>query len=218
MADNESTNQLSKLPSSYWQIIHIMARCYLPTEQQCKVAIRCFFQSLCILMPNIEWRETMLSYMTQFPLDDSVLQNSDSIFLWAYNLHMFANLISKKTNLDYKTVLHNYSAITKVDWGNALWFCIHNIALENSSRIQSKDQSQFRITYKAFLSCLSVLIPCPVCRSHMIEYLSKHNIDNSFTSAQTLFKWTFDFHNSVNLSCKKPIIGLNDAMTMNSTK
>ena len=52
--------------------------------------------------------------------------------------------------------------------------------------------------------------PCMECRGHAMEYLAKNpiNIDGE---KYTLFSWTVDFHNAVNMRLGKDYIDIQDA-------
>lgn len=55
--------------------------------------------------------------------------------------------------------------------------------------------------------------PCMECRGHATEYLARHPIvvdDNPFS----LFQWTVDFHNIVNMRLGKDFIEYEDAKKM----
>jgi len=55
--------------------------------------------------------------------------------------------------------------------------------------------------------------PCMECRGHALEYLVNHPFPKN-QSTYSLFKWTVDFHNTVNLRLGKDAIDFEDAKKM----
>jgi hypothetical protein len=69
-----------------------------------------------------------------------------------------------------------------------------------------------KIVFTETVKAISEEFRCAECKKHMISYIDKHPISNSFTSsnqndeANGCFKWMFEFHNTVNRSLGKPIV------------
>ena len=55
--------------------------------------------------------------------------------------------------------------------------------------------------------------PCMECRGHAVEYLAKNPIIID-EDQYSLFKWTVDFHNTVNMRLGKEYIDFDDAKKM----
>jgi hypothetical protein len=57
---------------------------------------------------------------------------------------------------------------------------------------------------KEFYEALALLIPCPICRDHYVEFLKEMPISPFLDKRDDLFKWTVALHNKVNASLGKP--------------
>jgi hypothetical protein len=55
--------------------------------------------------------------------------------------------------------------------------------------------------------------PCVECRGHAMEYLAKYPFPSG-GDAFSLFRWTIDFHNAVNMRLEKEFISYEDAKKM----
>jgi hypothetical protein len=90
--------------------------------------------------------------------------------------------------------------LTPSVWGPPMWFTIHIIALGYSSKPTYGDKK----AAKEFFESLQFLIPCPQCREHYKEHLSKYPIIPHLDRKEDLFKYTVMLHNEVNKSLGKP--------------
>jgi hypothetical protein len=88
--------------------------------------------------------------------------------------------------------------LSKEEWGNSLWFVMHVSALYGTGDIYSIFEN-----YKAMLSCMQYILPCPKCREHLINNLAYIDIDNCGGDRMALFRCSFDLHNIVNESLGK---------------
>ena len=84
----------------------------------------------------------------------------------------------------------------KNEWGPRVWFVIHTMAA-------SYDPSNAKY-FKAYMVCLTRLLPCPECKQHLESNLASLNIDNYLGSRESLFKWTYLLHEAVNNQLGKP--------------
>ena len=76
-------------------------------------------------------------------------------------------------------------------WGPSLWNTIHSMAAdykpENADR------------FVGFIHSLrDGLLPCPKCRDHLAENLTKYPIEHYLGSNHDLFYWTYILHDEVN--------------------
>lgn len=100
-----------------------------------------------------------------------------------------------------------------VKFGPIMWYLIHNISR--------------RISEDIFINILSIiieLIPCNTCKNHAKKYLSENPIimfknvyDENTNEKIGMFKWTWKFHNAVNLRLNKPLIDFDVAIKMYPT-
>ena len=87
-------------------------------------------------------------------------------------------------------------------WGPYLWFFIHTLCLEYSDNPNENDRRKI----KQFFLNLGNLIPCEQCSEHYSLNLSSiSNIDNALTDSNSLFNWSVDLHNIVNIDTGKKI-------------
>ena len=85
-------------------------------------------------------------------------------------------------------------------WGKYLWISIHFIALGYPT-IPTTDE---QIGYAKFFTDLAIVIPCKLCAEHYSKMLRKVPLtDDVLENNETLFKWTVDIHNLVNIETNK---------------
>ena len=93
-------------------------------------------------------------------------------------------------------------------WRNQLWTCIHYIALNYPDNPSDED----KINYKNFFMSLKDILPCNICKEHYEDILLILPLTNdSLNNRTTLFKWTVDLHNKVNILNDKPFFSSEDA-------
>ena len=99
-------------------------------------------------------------------------------------------------NISYEEALNMYTIsdtniITKNDWGPAIWMMIHFFAYNLKER-------NIPIYFK-FIMSLTYLLPCEECKKHMRNNLKTLPliIDRN-SNNQSIFDWSFRFHNAVN--------------------
>jgi len=81
------------------------------------------------------------------------------------------------------------------EWGNAYWDLFHTLSFK------LKTNEKITELYNQFY-ILCTLLPCPICREHAINYLSKIN-KNNINTREKLIDLFFNFHNNVNINLKK---------------
>lgn len=147
--------------------------------------------------------------MSQGDFFISSFQNEDTLFAWTFLFHGYynirtgipvENLNSLKTTYDKKTV-------SKDTWGNPLWGMIHFIAYY----APAIPDPTWKISFKAFISCLMTALPCGLCRANLEVNLSEIEIDPYMKSRETIFEYTYKLHEMVNKETKKAPITLAEA-------
>lgn len=93
-------------------------------------------------------------------------------------------------------------------WGPIFWHTIHITALGYPNE---PNYGQKRAA-KEFYESLAFLIPCPVCREHYKQHLSKAPISPHLDRRADLFRWTVELHNQVNASLGKPKVSESEAL------
>ncbi len=101
--------------------------------------------------------------------------------------------------------------ISPKQWGPPFWKCIHFTALG----YPNKPTDDIKIAYKNFFIALKDVIPCHICGNHYIEFINKFPLDDCVMSSKTtLFNWTVDLHNDVNVRSNKPIVNYETALKL----
>ena len=98
----------------------------------------------------------------------------------------------------------------------AIWFTIHILA-------KHADTPERKSQFIDYMHLLSVEFPCGKCRTHIQEYLRDHpfepfmNMINEKGEDVGMFKWSWMFHNTVNLRLHKPFVDWDTAWEMFDT-
>lgn len=102
--------------------------------------------------------------------------------------------------------------------GPGNWFVIHTMAKRAG---ESGNPYQAKMAFWNHMKMLSETFPCITCRNHIKEYLDKNPIepfwriiDESTGQDVGLFKYTWIFHNIVNVRLGKPEMSWNTAYSM----
>lgn len=99
-----------------------------------------------------------------------------------------------------------HSSVSPRVWGRALWFSLHNGAL-NYPENPDEEKKQMMIN---FILGLPIIIPCDMCKNHAYEYIQarKNTLHKVVENADNLFKFFWEFHNDVNKRTGKPLMSL----------
>ena len=94
-------------------------------------------------------------------------------------------------------------------WGPSFWFTIHNgiCTYPISASLIQKERM------KGFILGIPVMLPCEICKVHATHYIDdiKKQLDIICSGRDSLFKWSVDFHNSVNKRNNKKEISYEEA-------
>jgi hypothetical protein len=83
-------------------------------------------------------------------------------------------------------------------WGPALWGAIHMSCLTGTATAD-------------FMNAIAEVIPCPSCGTHFRQLLMEFPFPDG-GDVPTLFKWSVDVHNSVNVRIGKPVFTVDQAL------
>lgn len=183
-----------------WRAIHILARISSIKEKEEKAAFCTLILSLnrLISCPTIE-KEVVFFMDNQDNDMMKYVSSNDRLFQWTVILRAHINKKlgkDKSPTLAELTSYYNPQTLTKDIWGPTLWKFIHNSVL----RAPLEDNfctPKISISMKAFITCISILLPCPQCRKHSWEYYTSHSIDEYLSTNLHAFEWTVLFHNEV---------------------
>lgn len=210
-------------------------------------AMKGFLILFALLLPNKAWGQWMLDFIKMTPSVQQEVTKIDSLKLflnshklqpvlyyidcrkkpdvslseWSWMLHEYVNYKrtqngEKIKGLPLTQFKEDYAAskISKDQWGRPMWFVIHTFALKMPDTLANDDKLRF----KAFMSSMQFVLPCPICKKHIKENLVKLDITPYLSTNSKLFEWTVKLHNTVNADNNKPIVSINDAMQIYTTK
>lgn len=80
-------------------------------------------------------------------------------------------------------------------WGPAQWTALHCYAIT-----YTPEQAP---AFIAYVNALTHILPCPICREHLIIHLSRIPIKNYLTNRESIFYWTYLLHDAVNRTLGK---------------
>ncbi len=145
---------------------------------------------------------------------DYCVKNNFTMTIWIYLLHCYIIILQNKSGNfiqipTFKSIRDMYDPdiLTKDEWGNSVWFIIHVSALYSTG-----DMKTIFYNYKAMLSCLQYILPCPKCKAHLIDNLTLIDIDECSNSKEDLFRCSWKLHNIVNKSLNKYQPSLEEAI------
>ncbi len=90
-------------------------------------------------------------------------------------------------------------------WGPHLWALLHCFAACYPEKPTPVEQDQMLL----FLTSVAAVLPCPVCRSHCLEYFKAQ--PPVVTSQVELMGYLWNFHNCVNKRTNKPFVKYEEA-------
>lgn len=82
------------------------------------------------------------------------------------------------------------SKIGRGFWGPPIWTTLHTLAASYTI-----DQAP---AFRSYVNSLVILLPCDVCRAHLILNLKKYPLENYLSDRNSLFFWTYLLHDAVN--------------------
>lgn len=92
-----------------------------------------------------------------------------------------------------------------IRYGPGVWFSIHTLALKATDNCGKK-------IFIDFMDSLTETFPCVKCRNHIRNYINEHPIQKFWNEENGFFKWSWIFHNVVNLRLNKPIMEYSEAL------
>lgn len=86
-------------------------------------------------------------------------------------------------------------------WGSAGWIYLMAIALTYPDSPSALDKERYRV----FFTANQFVIPCPICRKHYADNLTRLPLDEkSLATRRALAEWIHRMRNEVNKSKQKP--------------
>ncbi len=102
--------------------------------------------------------------------------------------------------------MSNHTKLHKPTYvGPGIWYSMHT----NAAWAKTIEQKKCVIDQ---IKNLQANFSCSECKEHFGEYIQKHPLEVTLNgNEESLFLWTFNFHNSVNYRLKKPQVSYEDA-------
>jgi hypothetical protein len=91
------------------------------------------------------------------------------------------------------------SNINPLIWGPPFWKVFHFTAFGYPENPNETDKE----TYKQFYINFFKILPCNACVRSSREIFNDKDLNNALVSKQALIKWTYDFHDKVNIKLGK---------------
>ncbi len=86
-------------------------------------------------------------------------------------------------------------------WGPKFWYTWHSVALGYPDKPTKLDKEN----YKNFYIYFSYVLPCEACSEDSYSRIKSVDWDNVLISRENLVKWTYNYHNDINLKLEKNI-------------
>lgn len=173
-----------------WKMIHCSSLSYTPNK---KHSFYTFIHALPDLLPCSTCRIHLRQNLQSFPLTDYHLQDKDTLFAWSYSLHDIVNKQLGKKSPPYDTIKQYYihHLETPSFWGPSYWIAIHSFASQYSPTAS--------FVFKRFVYSLPALLPCSHCTSLAIQTLRTILLSDDYLSSRdSLFYWSYLFHDFIN--------------------
>jgi len=102
--------------------------------------------------------------------------------------------------------MSNHSRLHKPAYiGPGIWYTMHTLAASAKTE-DDKKQVVNQIKH------LQSKFPCEECKLHFWNYINSHPLENSIIGNEdSLFLWTFNFHNAVNFRLGKSQVSYDEA-------
>ena len=91
------------------------------------------------------------------------------------------------------------SNINPIIWGPKFWDVFHFTAFGYPEKQTGADTE----VYKQFYINFFKVLPCDACAKSSQEILNVNDLDKALVSKEELIKWTYDFHDKINIKLGK---------------
>jgi hypothetical protein len=191
----------------FFQMVHSMASYYQASEG--RKAFQCMFESAYAMIPDEDPHKSILyEALTRYPLEGIALDNSISLLQWSYQVNSYVHRQLYGVGYipyDQFKKKYDHANMNMSTWSHPTWKMIHYYASKHDG------SGRYALSYKAYVSCLQFLLPCPKCKQHLKDNLANHPIDQYFSSAVDLFTWSYILHQTVSSQTGKKGINIQDA-------
>lgn len=94
-----------------------------------------------------------------------------------------------------------------IKYGPGVWFSIHLLALNAQDTCSKK-------VFIKYMERLKETFPCAKCRKHMERYMNANPIQEFWDKENGFFKWSWIFHNAVNIRLGKKFLDYEEALNL----
>lgn len=102
-------------------------------------------------------------------------------------------------------------------WGPYTWYVIHQIAYSYIREKRVIPDREKRLL-RSFMMNLRPILPCPSCRTHFGQTLSRYPITKENQNGSKIFNWTIRAHNLANKGLKKKVLTYAQAEAVHKKK
>lgn len=95
-----------------------------------------------------------------------------------------------------------------LQWGKFIWTTIHVVALGFPEVVTDVARKQ----YRDFYANIGNVLPCSKCRVNYVKHFKDLPIDLFLFDRHSLFSWTVQLHNIVNVETHKPEWSVEEAL------
>ena len=99
--------------------------------------------------------------------------------------------------------------MSKKEWGNAVWNLFHVLTVKLKPEYESEIPKIIDI-----ITNVCEMLPCPICKEHSMAILSKIKNTEMYKNKESLVRFVWRFHNTVNVSIKHPILNYDDLLPL----
>lgn len=87
-------------------------------------------------------------------------------------------------------------------WGQYLWRLLHTLTYSYNTKMPDELKGK----YIRFFHVLKDFIPCPICRNHYTQRMTKNPPENNMKTTDDFVSWLNNLHNEVNAGLGKPLV------------
>lgn len=95
-------------------------------------------------------------------------------------------------------------------WGPSCWYLFHGLA----TKVKEEEFEKIKLSLWTNIVEICNNLPCPDCRKHAMELISRTNKQNIIKTKRSLEVFIFDFHNMVNARKGYKILTIQEHDTM----
>lgn len=138
------------------------------------------------ILPSVPFRNKYNSFLSQNPIIPQAINDPQK---WFHDLKSFLYPLFHDSITDipfYTSSTLNDDIVSPKFWGNSLWTLIETILFSYNI-----DSPEVLHSVHMFLYSLQNLIPCPECKSHYQQFLSKYIFEGKLQDRIYMLRWCY---------------------------